>query len=215
MTKTNLEELIEMNIASYLQNIQFEVEDEVEFIKLQQYLKQIDLWNAAVSILTFPQSCSLITTEWHTISNQPSNDKLNIINKIANKVGYTIARKYFETKMNINYHLSPYHFLRFTGVDSVPELELEYGRGVNYKWVNFASDSKTDFILKYASATNTKLDDYCPQSNIIFSSDADPLLEVEAGKILDYLMGLYHQRIVPHKQKQDWEHWMSLYISRL
>lgn len=213
MTKTKLEESIERNVASYLQYIQFEVEVEEDLKHLQEVISQIDLWNGAVSIVSFPQSCNMITREWQAILSQSENYKIKFIEMVADELGYMIAKKYFETKMDFDVHLSPYHHQRFQGVESVPELHMEYGTE-NRNSVNFASDSKTDFILKYAIATDTKILDYCPNSNLIFSSCDDVLLEMEASKILDYLMGLYHQRIVPDGPKQEWEYWMSLYLNR-
>lgn len=211
MTKTNLEKSIERNIASYLQqNIHFDAEDEVSLKELQHKLTQFDIWTAAVSLITTTPSW-MGTSDWKALEYE----KFRFIERIANEIGYTIAQKYFVLKIATKRHLSPFHYLRFSGTISVPELNLEYGYR-NIRWIDYASISKIKFICTYATETNTSILNYCQVSNTLLSSDGDRLLEVEASKILHYLMNIYHQRLVPNLQQLYlWEPWMALYINKV
>lgn len=208
MTQENLER----SIARCLQhNIQFEAEDEKSLKVLQIHLTQFDIWSAAVSILTLWSSSKIITS----VLKETEFEKLRLIEKIANEIGYTIAQKYFKLKIATNRHLSPFHCFRFSGISSVPELNLEFGHR-NLRWIDYASISKVKFICTYASETNTSIHNYCQVSNTLLSSDGDRLLEVEASKILHYLMNIYHQKLVPDLQRQYlWEPWMALYINKV
>ncbi|SFQ61893.1 hypothetical protein SAMN05421670_3007 [Psychrobacillus psychrotolerans] len=211
MTKTNLEKSIERNIASYLQqNIHFDAEDEVSLKELQHKLTRFDIWAAAVCLITFAPN-----SKGNPASKATEYEKLRFIEGIADKIGYMIAQIYFLLKIATNRHLSPFHHLRFSGTSSVSELNLEYGYR-NLKWINYASISKIKFIWTYASESNTAIHNYCPNKNTIFSSDKDRILEVEASKILHYLMSTYHQNLIPDLPKQDlWEPWMALYIKKV
>lgn len=201
-------ENLERNIARYLQhNIQFEAYDEETMKELQTHLTQFDIWSAAVSILTLSSS-SKVTSVW-------KENEFENLRMIANEIGYMIAQKYFVLKIATKRHLSPFHYLRFSGTISVPELNLEYGYR-NIRWIDYASISKIKFICTYATETNTSILNYCQVSNTLLSSDGDRLLEVEASKILNYLMNIYHQRLVPDlQQRYLWEPWMALYINKV